>query len=89
MTEKEHWHLDKRVNITDLLTTLTVVGAMLVWAMNIESRIAEHKVRIITNATQISDSEKRTNKSINRMYRLLGKMDDKLDKINDRFIERR
>ena len=60
MPEKEQWHLDKRLNVGHLLTTISVAGLLVIWAMNMESRIAEHEVRITTNAKQLEKSEQRT-----------------------------
>jgi len=35
----ENWHLDKRVNIGHLLTTLIIGGGVFVWAMNMDGRV--------------------------------------------------
>lgn len=46
------WHLDKRVTVGNLATTLTVVAALLVWGSDVEKRIA-------LNERGIDDADKR------------------------------
>jgi len=41
----ENWHLDKRVNVGHLLTTLVIAGGLFIWAMNTDSRITRLEVR--------------------------------------------
>lgn len=85
MTEKEHWHLDKRLNVGHLMTTLSVAGGMIMWAMTMENRIAEHEIKIANNAKEIEHAEQRASKSFERVYNLVSKINDKID----RLIERR
>ena len=84
MPEKEQWHLDKRLNVGHLLTTISVAGLLVIWAMNMESRIAEHEVRITTNTKQLEKSEERTNQTFERVYNLVSKINDKLDRLIER-----
>jgi len=85
MAEKEHWHLDKRISVGHLFTTVAAVSVMVSWAINMESRITEHDVKIANNSEKVERVEERANKSFERVYELVSKVNDKLD----RLIERR
>ena len=78
------WHLDKRVNVGHLLTTLSLAGVMIVWAMGLETRIAKQSVLIEQNAKQIEQSEQRHTDSISSMMRVINRIDDKIDRLIER-----
>lgn len=40
MESDNHWHLDKRLNIGHLLTTMTVAAAIIIWGNSVETRLA-------------------------------------------------
>ena len=76
--EKEHWHLDKKLNVGHLLTTLSLAGALIVWGMNMESRINVHQ-------SEIESIKEHSKESNDRLISAIDKIDNKLD----RLIERR
>jgi hypothetical protein len=39
-TEDSAWHLDKKVNISHIIATLTLAGAIFAWGSKIEQRVA-------------------------------------------------
>jgi hypothetical protein len=41
-----HWHLDKRLNLGHLLTTLALATSIFVWASAIERRVSVHDAEI-------------------------------------------
>lgn len=44
----EGWHLDKRVSVSHIITTITVAGMLMVWMFTLESRVTVNEVRIDT-----------------------------------------
>ena len=82
--DEAHWHIDKKVNVGHFLTTLTLAGAMIVWAMTIDSRLAEHEVRIGHNSEAIDSSEARTNKAMDDIHNVANRINDKLDRLIER-----
>jgi len=40
------WHLDKRVSISHIITTLTVSCAIMVWIFSLDGRVKVNEVRI-------------------------------------------
>ena len=41
-----HWHLDKRLNLGHLLTTLALATSIFVWASAVERRVSVHDTEI-------------------------------------------
>jgi hypothetical protein len=82
--QSNHWHLDKKLNVGHLFTTLMLAGSMVVWAMTIETRIAEQGVKIETAIAQISRVEARTASSMQDITELFKRTDDKLDRLIER-----
>ena len=85
MNDNEHWHLDKRLNVGHLLTTVTVGAGVIAWALTVENAIAEHEIKIQNNTQEISHTEDRSDRDFERVYKLVSTINDKLD----RLIERR
>lgn len=80
----EHWHLDKRLNIGHALTTLSALGAIVVWGTTIESRISVLE-------TQASHSHQIQQDIKNEIIRLNNNIGAELVRMNvkiDRLIER-
>ena len=78
---KESWHLDKRITIGQILTMLSTGAILITWAVSIENRVAEHGILIENNASKISRAEERSNRTFERVYTLVSKMNDKLDRL--------
>lgn len=53
--EYENWHLDKRVNVGHILTTIALAGAMFSWAMTMDSRMT--RIEVQQQQSQRSDDE--------------------------------
>lgn len=82
--EDNHWHLDKRLNVGHLITTLSLAGAMVVWAMTIETRVAEHSIQIGSIASQIERVESRNDKNMSQLTTAINRINDKLDRLIER-----
>jgi len=67
---QDYWHLDKRLNVGHILTTLTIVFAFFVWANKIDARITTLEIRQAANID--------TSREIKGQLILLN---DKLDKL--------
>jgi len=56
MTEQDtHWHLDKRLNVTHLFTTLTLLAAAFWWVNKTETRLAIVETTIGHEVYQIQE----------------------------------
>jgi hypothetical protein len=82
--EGNHWHLDKRLNAGHLLTTLSLAAAMIVWAMNIESRIATHDMQLTAISEQMDRTDSRNIRSLESISVQMNRINDKLDRLIER-----
>ena len=57
--DRRHWHLDKTLNISHLLTTLVIAGSLFAYANNMDRRVAilEEKMHVQSVENQRSASE--------------------------------
>ena len=57
--DRRHWHLDKTLNISHLLTTLVIAGSLFAYASNMDRRVAilEEKMHVQSVENQRSASE--------------------------------
>lgn len=78
------WHLDKRVSIGHVITTLTVAATLLVFGLRLEGRISLNEHRIVQTEQHLQ--ELRETQSINQaeIIRRLERISDKLDTKQDR-----
>lgn len=83
--EQEHWHLDKRLNVGHLLTTIVIAGSMFMWASNMESRIAT----ITADVENIESNQANQTEALRREISYLRGSVDKLNDKLDRLIERK
>lgn len=57
--DRRHWHLDKTLNVSHLLTTLVVAGSLFAYANNMDKRVAilEEKMQVQASENQRSQTE--------------------------------
>lgn len=76
---REHhgWHLDKRLNVGHILTTLSIVLGAFVWGSTMEKRIA-----LLEQAGELKAEQYKADMSMIResLVRIEAKLDSKADK---------
>lgn len=77
------WQLDKRISIGHLLTTVTVIVTVVIWAGKIEGRIETNNVRI--TASEKAITELRTNNAT--QYAEIIRRLERLDANNQKHLE--
>ena len=50
--DRRHWHLDKTLNISHLLTTLVIAGSLFAYANNMDRRVAILEEKMQAQAVQ-------------------------------------
>lgn len=57
--EYRHWHLDRTLNISHILTTLAIAGSVFMYATSMDKRVAvlEEKITAQAQATQQSQQD--------------------------------
>ncbi len=53
--DENHWHLDKRLNVGHLLTTMALAGSLFIWASAMERRVAVLETQVAIAKQQTSD----------------------------------
>jgi Uri superfamily endonuclease len=71
---KQHWHLDKKLNIGHLLTTITMVIGMFVYLNNIEQKVAENTSQVAFNKERIEKTDANVEKAVNKIEANLEKI---------------
>lgn len=77
------WQLDKRISIGHLLTTVTVIVTVVIWAGKIEGRIETNNIRVTANERAIT--ELRTNNAA--QYAEIIRRLERLDANNQKHLE--
>ena len=55
--DRRHWHLDKTLNVSHLLTTIVIAGSLFAYANNMDRRVAILEEKMQTQATQNSQAQ--------------------------------
>ena len=72
------WHLDKRVSVGHLITTLAMVGAAALWMLRIEGRIDLVDLRDLQTERRIEQMELSRQSSDTEIIRRLERIQDTL-----------
>lgn len=64
---RQAWHLDKTVSIGHIITTLTVAGSVLIWAMNVSTRVSVLESEIVHGKLADSRIESQLKESVARI----------------------
>lgn len=77
--KSESWHLEKRINVGHILTTILLVAAMFSWTGKIESELLVQQARIdaLENVQQLQIET--IQKDINKLHNSMDKLGDKLE----------
>lgn len=80
----KHWHFDRTISIGHLITTLTIGGSVLIWAMHMETRVVVLENMAAygkeTNAKIERDVRDRLGDVNAMLIRIESKLDTKADK---------
>lgn len=83
-TANRRWHFEKSISIGHLLTTLSIGGSVMVWAMSMETRIAVLENAVTygkENGSRIERDVRDKLGEVNAsLVRIEAKLDDKVDK---------
>lgn len=54
--DRRHWHLDKTLNVSHLLTTVVIAGSLFAYANNMDKRVAVLEEKMQAQAVQNQQS---------------------------------
>ncbi|MPY69207.1 MAG: hypothetical protein GEU92_03875 [Alphaproteobacteria bacterium] len=85
------WHLDRRVSVGHIVTTVVVATSAIVWMLRLESRVLLNEQAIVAQADRIGWVERAVKEdqaeirlSLNRIWNGLQRVEDKLDRKADK-----
>ncbi len=68
--EDSHWSLDKRVNLSHILTTMAMIMSLFIWGNKIDQRV-----------TTLEAQTKNSEVTAGLLYKRLERIEDKLDRL--------
>lgn len=87
----ERWHLDRRVSVGHIVTTVVVATSAIVWMLRLESRVLLNEQAIVAQADRIGWVERAVKEdqaeiraSLDRIWNGLQRVEDKLDRKADK-----
>ncbi len=80
----EKWHLDKRVSVGHLSTTIVIVVTFMLWAMNLETSIKINEHGIIGNEKSVDRLDDVVNAQYQEIIRRLENLDGRFDSVIQR-----
>jgi hypothetical protein len=78
------WHLDRRVSVGHIVTTLAVAVSLVIWLNDIDKRISVLEEIAQQHAERFDRTEKRWEQELINVRRMLERIEDKLDRKVDR-----
>lgn len=78
-TRPEHWSFDRRINISHILTTLTIVAGIFAWGNHLDKRISLIEERQQLQAAQIREEAQRRRETYAEIRASLERIEEKLD----------
>lgn len=85
----EGWHLKREIQLGHLITTLTISVSAMFYVAKLEQRIALLEQLAVSQDKRDSTQDQHTNRSVELLHSQLEKMDAKLDRIIERYQDRR
>lgn len=79
-----HWHLDKRLNISHMITTAGMLAAAFLWASDVEQRIGENTQSIQHTKELMQVEQKHVKDTVEKIDDKVDKLDGKMDKLLDK-----
>lgn len=86
-SDRRHWHLDKSVSVGHLLTTITLAGAVFLWAMKMETRISLLEQSAVRQVEVDQRQDKEADSRSISMRDDLRSINAKLDRIIERGLK--
>lgn len=67
----QHWSVDKRVNLSHLAVTISMVATLFVWGNKIDQRVTTLEANIQNNMTNMQGLNNRLNRIEDKLDRLI------------------
>lgn len=81
--EEDKWRLRKEINVGDLLTTIAIAGGLVVWSLQLESRITAEEIRSVSYEAKFTEVDARFGRNEARYLESLTAVRQDLKEIRD------
>ena len=82
--EKRHWHLDKTVSITHIISTLAIAGSVFLWATALEKKVDRNAQAIEFLLIQQQNERDKLETMRGEIRQDFNSVNNKLDRIIER-----
>ncbi|MCW7556498.1 hypothetical protein NX722_28450 [Endozoicomonas gorgoniicola] len=80
----EHWHLDRKLNITHLISTVMIIASLFLWGGGIERRI-DGNAKDIAHLKEVQERDRQQDKEAREEFKSqLKSIETKLDRLIER-----
>jgi hypothetical protein len=82
--EDNHWHIDKRITIGHLITTVTVAVSVILYVTAVEKRVALLESKFDMTQTASREQERRMDKQFDKVLSAIEGLSIKIDQKQDK-----
>lgn len=83
------WHFERRINLGDVLTSLTMVGTLALFMFNLDKRVTVVEERQAQQAAVDRQQDERMREMITDVRGVLKDSNEKLDKLVERQLDQK
>ncbi len=83
-TSRRQWHLDKNISIGHIITTMMVAVSLIAWGLHMETRLVLVEAEVTHSHEANARIEQQVRDSISRIEALLTRIDEKIDRKEDK-----
>ena len=81
---QEHWHLDKKVNLSHMVTTMILLVSGVVYVGDIDTKVEKQGIQIESLQEKVEQQRDDTKEMFDQLRSDMKGIDQKLDRLIDR-----
>jgi len=85
---QEHWHLDKKVNLSHMVTTMILLISGVVYVGDIDTKVEKQGIQIESLQEKVEQQRDDTKSMFTQLRSDMKGIDQKLDKLIDRELSK-
>jgi len=88
MSDEQHWHLDKKVNLSHMVTTMILLISGVVYVGDIDTKVEKQGIQIESLQEKVEQQRDDTKSMFTQLRSDMKGIDQKLDKLIDRELSK-
>ena len=88
MSDEQHWHLDKKVNLSHMVTTMILLVSGVVYVGDIDTKVEKQGIQIESLQEKVEQQRDDTKSMFTQLRSDMKGIDQKLDKLIDRELSK-